>query len=204
MARLRITSGPSAGRTVVIEGELTLGREHADLTIEDPEVSRSHAVLRVVDGGLEVQDLGSANGTFVDGQRVNGSLRVTADAQVQVGMTELALEEVAPAGVTRLRPIADLETTRVRPIADPQATQARRVPSPPPPAAGSAATESSAPAAVVAPARRPAVPGPVGTFSPPVHRRGVSLATRSWLPAVLSYGSVVATAIALVVYFAAR
>jgi FHA domain-containing protein len=193
MARLRITTGSSAGRAVIIEDELTLGREHSDLVIEDPEVSRSHAVLRVVDGGLEVRDLGSANGTFVDGRRVHGSVRVTADVQVRVGMTELVVEDVAPADATRLRPIAD-----------PQATQARRVPSPPPPAAASAPTESSAPAAVVAPGRRPTVPDPVGTFSPPVHRRGMTLATRSWAPPVLSYGSVVATAIALVIYFASR
>ncbi len=165
MARLRITSGPSAGRTVLVQGELTLGREHADLVIDDPEVSRRHAVLRAVEGGLEVQDLGSANGTFVNGRQVNGSLRLTADARIRVGMTELALEEMAPADVTRLRPIVDPQATRV---ARPQTTQA------------------------------------LGAFSPPVHRRGMGLATRSWAPAVLSYGTVVATAIALVIYFASR
>jgi hypothetical protein len=45
---------------------------------------------------------------------------------------------------------------------------------------------------------------PVGEFHPPTRRRGRGLASRSWVPVVLSFGTVVLTAVALVIYFAAR
>jgi hypothetical protein len=44
----------------------------------------------------------------------------------------------------------------------------------------------------------------VGSFSPPKRRRSSGLASRSWVPVVLSFGTVVLVAIALVIYFAAR
>ena len=51
---------------------LIIGRQDSDLLLDDPQVSRRHAVVRAVDGELEVEDLGSANGTFVNGARVDG------------------------------------------------------------------------------------------------------------------------------------
>src|SRR5436305_911411 len=51
MASLQVTSGPLAGQTVEVTGELTIGRQNADLTIDDPQLSRAHAVLRVLSGG---------------------------------------------------------------------------------------------------------------------------------------------------------
>jgi hypothetical protein len=45
---------------------------------------------------------------------------------------------------------------------------------------------------------------PLGDFQPPVRRRRRGLASRSWVPVALSFGTVIVVAIALVVYFAAR
>ena len=43
MPKLTVTSGPGAGRSLELEAEVVVGRENADLTISDPEISRRHA-----------------------------------------------------------------------------------------------------------------------------------------------------------------
>lgn len=52
------------------EGETSVGRENADILLVVPTVSRSHAKLAVEDGRCTVVDEGSANGTFVNGERI--------------------------------------------------------------------------------------------------------------------------------------
>lgn len=66
--------------------ELIVGRsEGCDVTIADGSVSRLHARL-VGDGeGVYVEDLGSANGTFVDGTRARGRVRLADGQEVRVG-----------------------------------------------------------------------------------------------------------------------
>jgi hypothetical protein len=75
-----------------IDGDVVIGREGADLTIADPELSRHHARIRPVDGGVEIEDLGSTNGTFVNGERVAGPVRITTGASMDVGDSRIALE----------------------------------------------------------------------------------------------------------------
>jgi pSer/pThr/pTyr-binding forkhead associated (FHA) protein len=106
--RLTVISGPDGGSSVEIERELVIGREGADLTIADPELSRRHALVRPVDGGVVVEDLGSTNGTFVDGERVTIAT-MTADGLIRLGATELRLEldlrTTMPAPVEPERPV---------------------------------------------------------------------------------------------------
>ena len=92
MSRLSITSGPSQGQSFDCDRELVVGREGADLVIEDWEMSRRHAVIRPVPAGLEVEDLGSLNGTFVDGERITAVTLVTAAATMKMGITNFAVE----------------------------------------------------------------------------------------------------------------
>ncbi len=87
---LTVTSGPAAGSEVEVDRELIIGRRDADLTIPDPELSRHHAAVRPVETGFVVEDLGSLNGTFVDGERISGPVTLTA-ATVRVGCSELSL-----------------------------------------------------------------------------------------------------------------
>ena len=54
----------------------SFGRENVDVEIEDAELSRRHFAVRPVEGGLEVEDLGSRNGTRVDGTRIDSPTRV--------------------------------------------------------------------------------------------------------------------------------
>ena len=76
MASLWVISGSRAGQSVGVTGELIIGRENADLTVDDAEVSRRHVAVRLEGGEVEVEDLGSANGTFVDGSRIDGPVKV--------------------------------------------------------------------------------------------------------------------------------
>ena len=68
-----------------VEGGLTVGRDGADLEIDDPKISRRHAKFRSVDGGLEVEDLGSTNGTFVAGERIEGTVQLKNGDSVRLG-----------------------------------------------------------------------------------------------------------------------
>jgi pSer/pThr/pTyr-binding forkhead associated (FHA) protein len=88
-------------RTALLgEGELVIGRSsYCSLILEHGSVSRIHAVLRVVgaDGTeIEIEDLGSSNGTFVNGQRLTGPTRVALGADVKIGAQLLAIEEAPP------------------------------------------------------------------------------------------------------------
>lgn len=83
----------SGRRIPVGPGPVTLGRSPGcDVTIDDPSVSRKHAEIRSQDGGWTIDDLGSTNGTFVNGNRVdNASLR-TGD-RIALGQSELRFEQ---------------------------------------------------------------------------------------------------------------
>jgi predicted component of type VI protein secretion system len=67
-------SGPTPGKAFVLDkGEMTIGRDTTnDIVINDAEVSRKHARILIQGGGFVLEDLGSTNGTFVDGQRLMG------------------------------------------------------------------------------------------------------------------------------------
>ncbi|HET6866509.1 MAG TPA: FHA domain-containing protein [Solirubrobacteraceae bacterium] len=192
MARLRVVSGPSAGQTVEIEEEVVIGREDTDLAIDDDELSRRHAVVRRHANRLQVEDLGSTNGTFVDGNRIAEPTLLGGGAEIKIGTTVLVVEGVLPVGSSESgRELGDARNvTRVSPaVGSPQAA-AESPPAPP----------SSVPVtAQTAPQAQPTQP--VTPFHPPSQQRQKGLASRSWLPVALSFGTVVIVAIALVIYF---
>jgi len=68
---LVVESGPQTGLTYVMgEGETSAGRAaDSDIFLPDVTVSRHHAVFAVDDDGLKITDLGSTNGTYVNGRR---------------------------------------------------------------------------------------------------------------------------------------
>jgi CRP-like cAMP-binding protein len=57
----------------------------SELRVSDPTVSRSHARLTCTEEGITVEDLGSTNGTAVDGETVDGPVVVTDRARLKVG-----------------------------------------------------------------------------------------------------------------------
>ena len=72
--RLAVRSGPSVGKVYPLDkNEEFVGRDlNNDIVINDPEISRRHARLYVQGNGYVLEDLGSTNGTFVNGQRLLG------------------------------------------------------------------------------------------------------------------------------------
>jgi pSer/pThr/pTyr-binding forkhead associated (FHA) protein len=89
---LVVRDGPSAGRRFPVEAAFSLGRENADVTLDDPEMSRRHAVVRPVDGTFQIADAGSLNGTFVNGARID-DVTVLADGDlVRLGLTSFHVE----------------------------------------------------------------------------------------------------------------
>ncbi len=80
-------SGPTPGMTFPLEGDqLTIGRDSSNaVAITDPEVSRKHARLSFQGGKYVLEDLGSTNGTFVNGQRLTGPIVLKAGDVVSLG-----------------------------------------------------------------------------------------------------------------------
>ncbi|WP_420641875.1 FHA domain-containing protein [Candidatus Leptofilum sp.] len=70
--QLTVRKGPKVGEKFLLETlSLTVGRDPvSDIILNDPEVSRQHARFTQTETGYQVQDLGSTNGTFVNGQRL--------------------------------------------------------------------------------------------------------------------------------------
>ncbi|WP_370268721.1 FHA domain-containing protein [Streptomyces sp. V4I8] len=97
--QLQVVAGPDAGGVHLLHGgEIRIGRSaEADVPLDDPDVSRLHCAVTVAaDGRVSVADLGSTNGTTLDGTRVTTSpVRFAPGALLRIGESALRL---APAG----------------------------------------------------------------------------------------------------------
>ncbi|HYJ07726.1 MAG TPA: ATP-binding protein [Polyangiaceae bacterium] len=84
--RLTVVEGPAVGQEFKVDGAATIGRSpDATVMVDDPGVSRLHARIRRGDGGnFEVEDLGSKNGTYLNGARVEHALANLGD-KIRVG-----------------------------------------------------------------------------------------------------------------------
>jgi ABC-2 type transport system ATP-binding protein len=113
---LVIVEGVETGREIPVDQELVVGRAAgSDLVIGDVEVSTTHASFLATADALAVKDLGSTNGTFVNGERVSGQHVLRAGDRIQLGAT--VLEVRAPVPQADDRSIAPgLQVTRVRNI----------------------------------------------------------------------------------------
>jgi pSer/pThr/pTyr-binding forkhead associated (FHA) protein len=83
---LVVRRGPNAGSTFALDTTSTsIGRHpDSDLFLDDVTVSRRHAVIRRADDGYEISDVGSLNGTYVDGERIDTVPLEDMD-EVQIG-----------------------------------------------------------------------------------------------------------------------
>jgi predicted Zn finger-like uncharacterized protein len=89
---LAILDGPDAGNVFRIDRpRITIGRANADLTLNDTEASRAHAAVEIRDVVCTVEDLGSTNGTLVNGEKITGPVELSDKSEFQVGATTLML-----------------------------------------------------------------------------------------------------------------
>ncbi|MFF4161339.1 FtsK/SpoIIIE domain-containing protein [Streptomyces sp. NPDC001678] len=94
-ARLHVVSGPDAGGVHLLHGgEVRVGRSSsADIPLDDPDVSRLHCAVTLSDDGVvTLHDLGSTNGTALDGAPVDGTpVPLAPGALLRVGESTLSL-----------------------------------------------------------------------------------------------------------------
>jgi hypothetical protein len=87
---LVVTRGPNSGSKYALDESLVTAGRHPDsmIFLDDITVSRRHAEVRQVDGGYQVTDVGSLNGTYLNRERVE-SARLADGDELQIGTFKL-------------------------------------------------------------------------------------------------------------------
>jgi hypothetical protein len=152
-ARLEVLTGKAAGMSLLIDSELVIGRlaEGAGRLGDDEEISRSHARLSVESSGqCTIEDLGSTNGTWVNGMRITTPQTLSEGDTVELGGTTMVVREIP--SVEAPAPASASSQTTVVPSAPVPAPDAPAAP------AAEAPTEAVPPAPEAPPAEPPAPP----------------------------------------------
>jgi pSer/pThr/pTyr-binding forkhead associated (FHA) protein len=89
---------PATHEVVELSGtRLVIGRDDAnDVVLDDPKVSRAHAVLEHYPAGWSIADLGSRNGTYVNGGRILGTHALARGDEVRLGRSRLLVRSDEP------------------------------------------------------------------------------------------------------------
>ncbi|PWJ25049.1 pSer/pThr/pTyr-binding forkhead associated (FHA) protein [Branchiibius hedensis] len=89
--------GPNTGARFLLDAdEVSVGRHpSSDIFLDDVTVSRRHAVFRRTDSGFAVQDVGSLNGTYLNGGLIDSTVLRTGD-EVQIGKFRLVFYDAPP------------------------------------------------------------------------------------------------------------
>jgi pSer/pThr/pTyr-binding forkhead associated (FHA) protein len=97
------------GTEVALRRKLLIGRASTcDIVFSDRTVSRQHATVWEEYGAVYVRDMGSANGTYVNGARAEGMVRLNPGDELQIGNVRLLLEAATQAATKaqdRARPV---------------------------------------------------------------------------------------------------
>src|SRR5579883_2546756 len=81
------------------EGQFAVGRNAScQLSLDDPLVSRRHALLTVTQDGVSIEDLQSRNGVIVNGRKIGGRVQLAAGDRILIGAQELTLLQGRDAG----------------------------------------------------------------------------------------------------------
>lgn len=93
--QLSVTNSADEGRSFGLQpGEMTIGRaEGSAIQLQDAGVSHTHAVLRVGGDAATIEDLGSTNGTMVNGAVIDAETPLAPGDQINVGGVQLVVEQ---------------------------------------------------------------------------------------------------------------
>jgi predicted component of type VI protein secretion system len=143
--RIAVRTGPNAGKSFpLIKPEMLVGREsNMDVVIKDPEVSRKHARVFMQGSSYYIEDLGSTNGTSINGQRISGAhlLQVgeviTLGEKITLVFEQLTESEMAAANMEAANPPATVPRPGTpspyqQPFQPPVPPSYQQVPVPPP------------------------------------------------------------------------
>ncbi len=126
--QLVVRSGPTPGKVYpIMKNEVIIGRDpNADILVNDAEVSRHHASIKLTPDGYVIEDLGSTNGTVINGDRLAGPHLLRAGEIVSLGEHITLIFEAQPI----LDPDATMIAARITPPAQmpPQVPPARPMP----------------------------------------------------------------------------
>jgi pSer/pThr/pTyr-binding forkhead associated (FHA) protein len=97
--KLKILRGASAGKVVTVRGpRFYIGRsEECNLRANSDAISRRHCEITVNEADASIRDLGSRNGTYVNGERIEGQHNLQMGDQLRVGPLEFLVTFVQPA-----------------------------------------------------------------------------------------------------------
>jgi len=116
---LDFKEGDRAGEIVDIEQLTTLGRAGCNVSFTDTGISSRHAEVRIFGANaVFVRDLGSSNGTFVNGVQVSGAMRLKPGDQVKLGQTVVALRKRGASRPEVGQPALMVEPTRLLTMED--------------------------------------------------------------------------------------
>lgn len=91
---LEVIEGPDAGKQIVVDEPIVVGRDPGvGFVLQDREVSRRHLQLTPTGDYVTVEDLGSANGTFVNHNELHGPARLDAGDELLAGVTVMQLRD---------------------------------------------------------------------------------------------------------------
>jgi pSer/pThr/pTyr-binding forkhead associated (FHA) protein len=112
-ASLKVIGGKNDGKVIEFKSrKFLVGREQdCHLRPNSDLVSRHHCVFTLDDYTLRLRDLGSTNGTLVNGRRIRGETVLTPGDVVRIGKLDLEVVIGSIAGASVLSPLANLETT---------------------------------------------------------------------------------------------
>jgi len=94
---LLVEQHPLKGREIALAPGHTIGREGCEIVLPDPEVSRRHALIRLLDSELAIEDLNSTNGTWINGERITGIRTLSGGDSLKFGNTVADVREAGAA-----------------------------------------------------------------------------------------------------------
>jgi pSer/pThr/pTyr-binding forkhead associated (FHA) protein len=113
MARLILSlRGRELDKFLIGQGKVTIGRSpECDIKIDNPAISRKHASIEFSDGGYIVADLGSSNGTFLNGQPLKAPEALNPGDTIGLAKFELVFQEDPRSELDKMTGGMDMEST---------------------------------------------------------------------------------------------